>query len=156
MGKYFLYAAIGLGIVFLILLILAIAGKGETLRKWLGPIGGLVIAIVAIFGISAAAGGDNGDLEKIRAENERIRAELDKLKAESDALNAKVAQQKAEYEAKLTTLQTQLESKEADRQKLENELKNTMQQDPLTWLKSLPVEEQKKIVKEINDGITWI
>ena len=155
MGKYFLYAAIGLGIVFLILLILAIAGKGESLRKWLGPIGGLVIAIVAILGISGAAGG-NGDLEKIRAENERIRAELDKLKAESDALNAEVAQQKAAYEAKLATLQSQLDDKEAARLKLENELKNTAQQDPLTWLKSLPIEEQKKIVKQINDGITWI
>jgi septal ring factor EnvC (AmiA/AmiB activator) len=155
MGQYFLYAAIGLGIVFLILLIFAFAGKHEQLRKWLGPIGGLVIAIVAIFGISAASGG-GGDLEKIKAENERIQKELDRLKSESEALNAQVAKQKAEYEAKLAALQSQLTQKEADRLALENQLKNTAQQDPLTWIKSLPEDEQRKIVKEINDGITWI
>lgn len=155
MGQYFLYAAIGLGILFLILLIFAFAGKHEQLRKWLGPIGGLVIAIVAIFGISSAGGGSD-DLDKIKAENERIEKELERLKAESAALNEQVAKQKAEYEAKLASLQAQLDQKEADRLALEKQLKNTAQQDPLTWLKSLSEAEQRKIIKEINDGITWI
>ena len=154
MGNILLYVAIGLGIVFVILLILAAAGKGEGLRKWLGPIGGLVLAIVAFFGIKNATGGK--DLDKIHAENERLTKELARLKDESDKLNAKYAQDKSEYEAKIANLENSLATSEAEREKAAKELADTASKTPMEWFNSLPADDKKKIKDEIDKGINWI
>lgn len=148
------YVGIGVAILFVVLLILAMSGKGEHLKSWLGPVGGLVVAIVAFLGLSKAGG--NGDLEKIRAENERIRKEMDRLKGEYDKVNADLAQAKSEYEEKLKDLQGKLDDSEATRDQLAEQLKSTADKDPIAWLKSLPDAERKKIISEINDDITWI
>ncbi|HHG85185.1 MAG TPA: hypothetical protein ENJ82_10610 [Bacteroidetes bacterium] len=154
MNNILLYVALGLGIVFLVLLILAIAGKGETLRKWLGPIGGLVIAIVAIFGISQAGGGDA--LKKIREENARLEKELAALNERSEKLKSEHEQEKAAYEAKANALQVQLDEQEGERKELEKKLRDLAALSPMEWLKSLKPDEIAKIKEEINKDIDWI
>lgn len=154
MNDILLYAAVGLAIVFVILLILAIAGKGEVLRKWLGPIGGLVVALVAIFGIANAKGGDA--LKKIREENARLEKELAALKARSEKLNQEHAQEKAAYEAKVTALQTQLDTKEQERKEMASKLNKLASMTPMEWLKSMKPADREKVKEEINKDIDWI
>lgn len=147
------YIAIGAGILFVILLILAIAGKGEHLRKWLGPIGGLIVAIVAIIGLLPKGGGTNGDLAKIQAENARIRAELDKLKSDEAALRQKYEADKAAYEKQLADLNSQLALKEAERKRIEAQLAGTASKSPLDWFNSLPEADKQKIRNSIEGKI---
>lgn len=149
-----MYVAIGLGIVFLVLLILAMMGKGETLRKWLGPIGGLVVALVAIFGISKAGG--SGDLAKIRAENDRLEKELKRLNEQAEAIKTQHEKDKQEYEAKLLDLQTKLAAKEAEAKELETKLSAAANKTPMEWFNELPAEDKTKIKDEIDKGITWL
>ncbi|MEM0999228.1 MAG: hypothetical protein AAGN35_19385 [Bacteroidota bacterium] len=154
MSKILLYVAIGLGIVFLVMLLMAAMGKGEALRKWMGPIGGIVIAIVAIFGITQAGGGD--DLAKIRAENERLEKELKRLDEERQALATQHEKEKEEYETKLQSLQEQIASKQQEVDALETRLASTATKTPLEWFSSLSGEEKKTIKEEIDKGIDWI
>lgn len=152
MENILIYVAIGAGALFLVLLILAIAGKGEQLRKWLGPIGGLIVVIVAVLGFRNRGGG-NDDLAKIRAENERIRGELEKLKVEANDLKAKYAAEKAAYEQQLASLNQQLAAKEAERKALELQLGSTASKTPLEWFNSLPESEKQKIKQSIEGKI---
>lgn len=153
MGDILLYVGIGLGIVFVVLLIIAMSGNHSGLKKWLGPLGGIVVGIAVFLGAKGLSG--DGDLEKIRAENKRIREELEKSKQMLADADKNLAAAREEYEGKLKSLESQLESKESERKTLEEKLKNTATQDPMEWLKNLPAEEREKIKKEINDGIIW-
>lgn len=155
MEKILLYIAVGLGVLFLVLIVLAIMGKGEALRKWLGPIGGLFVALVAIFGISKAGSG-GGDLAKIRAENDRLEKELARLNQESEQIKAQHEKDRAAFEEKLKTLEVELASKAAETQVLENKLAGMASKTPLDWFNSLPAEDKGKIKSEIDKGINWI
>lgn len=155
MNKILLYVIIGLGVVFVLLLILAIMGKGDALRKWLGPVGGILVAIVAIFGISKAGSG-GGDLAKIRAENDRLEKELARLNQEAEAIKAQHEKDKAEYEAKLKSLEAQLATKSAETKELENKLANMAGKSPMEWFNSLSADDKTKIKSEIDKGINWI
>lgn len=148
------YIAIGAGVFFLVLLILAALGKGEALRKWLGPIGGLIVAIVAIIGLSGKGGGKGDDaLKKIREENERITKENEQLRAEAAATAKKYEADKAAYEAQLAGLNTQLAAVEAQRKALESQLAGTATKSPLEWYNSLPPADRKKIDDHIEGKI---
>jgi cell shape-determining protein MreC len=154
MEKILIYVALGLGIVFLILLVMAMMGKGEKMPKWLGPVGGIMVAIVAVFGISKASGG--GDLAKIRAENDRLEKELERLAAKRKEIDAQYEKEKQEYEAQLKTLQEKLEASETERKDLESRLASTAGKTPMEWFNSLPADEKTKIKNEIDKGITWL
>lgn len=154
MNDILIYVAIGLGIVFLVLLILALMGKGESLRKWLGPIGGIVVALVAIFGISKAGG--SGDLAKIRAENDRLEKELKRLDEQGKAIKDQHEKDKQEYESKLQALETQLAAKDAEAKALENKLSAAANKTPMEWFNELPAADKSKIKEEIDKGITWL
>jgi hypothetical protein len=147
------YIAIGAGVFFLVLLILAALGKGETLRKWLGPIGGLIVAIVAVIGLSGKGGKGDDDLKKIREENERITKENEQLRAEAAATAKKYEADKAAYEAQLAGLNTQLAAAEAQRKALEAQLAGTATKTPLEWYNSLPAADRKKIDDHIEGKI---
>jgi hypothetical protein len=148
------YIAIGAAAFFLVLLILAALGKGEALRKWLGPIGGLVVAIIAVIGLSGKGGNKTDDaLQKIRAENERIAKENDQLKADAAAAAKKYEADKAAYEAQLADLNTQLTAQVAQRKALEAQLANTATKNPLDWYNSLPPADRKKIDAHIEGKI---
>ena len=153
MKDILLYVAIGAGVLFLVLLILAIAGKGDSLRKWLGPIGGIIIAIVAVIGLMPKGGGKNDDLDKIKAENERIKAELAKLKQDEAALRAQYEKDKATYEKQLADLNGQLAIKEAERKKMEAQLSATASKSPMEWYNSLSEAEKAKIRSTIEGKI---
>ena len=154
MNEILKYIAIGAGIFFLVLLILAALGKGESLRKWLGPIGGLIVAIVAVIGLSGKGGGKGDDaLKKIQAENDRIAKENAQLRAEADAAAKKYEADKAAYEAQLADLNTQLAAQVAQRKALEAKLGDTASKDPLAWYNSLPAADRKKIDAHIEGKI---
>jgi uncharacterized protein HemX len=156
-STYLMYAAIVLGIIFVILMILGIAGKGEALRKWLGPIGGIILAIVAVLGIKSASGGGGQAalqqrIKELEKERDDLKARADDLKKQADALDAQYKKDKADYEASLAPLQTKLAESESSRQQLEASLASMVGKDPLTWFNGLPEAERQRILDKHSGG----
>lgn len=153
MNDILLYSIIGVAAVILILLILVIAGKGDQVKKILGPIGILLVGLVAAFAVSKATSSSKRE-DEIREENERIKAEREKLKKEFDDLNAEMEKARDEFEAEDTRLEEIKEKVDAKREELKAAIDKEKEMDNSEWLNSLSEEERKKILGDIDSEIT--
>lgn len=146
------YGGIGLGIVFVILFIVAITGDKKRVTSILGPVGLALVGIVIALGLRK---NDDGDLEKIREENDRIRKELADTKARREALERELVEVKDKFENRIATLEKDIAAKDAELEDALEKMLETVKKSPREWLDSLPADKRDEILNKIRNEIDF-
>lgn len=144
MDKTVLYTLLGIVAVFVVVeVILVLLGKKELAKKLVFPF----VAVLGAVGVGKAlAGGSSA----IREENERIKRENEQIKKEHADLQAQIAARTREHEQKVADLQQKIDANDAEAARLKSQIATMEAGGAEAWFKSLPLDKQKDIWKEVR------
>ena len=140
-----MWLIIVLGVIGLLVIvsgILIAKGKGDTVKK-------IILPLIGLLGAGAAAGKVLGrGSQGIREENERIKEELRGVEGQRDELRETVEETTEAHEERVKDLQEQIDASDETATALKDEIEEEKEQGAQEWYEGLSDEEKQRIQDE--------